>query len=53
MFGQLAKKQWQKFSDSIMLRFNETEVAKEEFYGVKKKKKKKKNWDVDVNIFIS
>ena len=37
-----------------MLRFNETEVAKEEFYGAKKKKKKKKkNWDVDVNIFIS
>ena len=35
-----------------MLRFNETEVAKEEFYGAKKKKKKK-NWDVDVNIFIS
>ena len=40
MFGQLAKKQWQKFSDSIMLRFNETKVAKEEFYGAKKKKKK-------------
>ena len=34
-----------------MLRFNETKVAKEEFYGAKKKKKKKR--DVDVNIFIS
>ena len=33
-----------------MLRFNQTKVAKKEFYGVKKKTKK--TWDVDVNNMV-
>ena len=32
-----------------MLRFGETKVAKEEFYGTKKRKK---NWNVDVNNIV-
>ena len=33
-----------------MLRFCETKVAKEEFYGTKRKNNK--NWDVDLDIIV-